>query len=46
MCMCQALACTSSLAVVFEIENLSLKMITKRVGSKYCSSLCKKYIAF
>lgn len=46
MCVCQAVACNSGLAVVFEIESLSVRMITKRVGSKYCDCLCNKYIAF
>lgn len=46
MCVCQALACTSSLAGVFEIESLSLRMITKRVGNKYSNCLGNKYIAF
>lgn len=30
MCMCQALACNSSLTVVFEMNSLSFMMITKR----------------
>lgn len=46
MSICQALACNSSLAVVFEMESLSLRMITKRVGKKYSNCLCNKYIAF
>lgn len=43
---CQALACDSGLTVVFEMESLSVRMITKRAGSKYCDCLCNKYIAF
>lgn len=45
-CRCQALACDSSLTVVFEIESLSLRMIIKRLGNKYSNCLCHEYIAF
>lgn len=44
-CRCRALAYNSSIAVVFEIESLSLRMIIKRVGDKYDFS-CHEYIAF
>lgn len=46
ICVCQALACNRSLTVVFEMENLSLRMIFKRVWNKYSNCLCNNYIAF
>lgn len=35
VCVCQDLACNSSLTVVFEMGSLSLRLITKKVGDQY-----------
>lgn len=46
MYLCQALDCNRSFTVIFEMESLSLRVITERAGNKYSNCLCNKYIAF